>query len=248
MKSIEIKTTQNVVISYELAAARDRVLAFIIDMVIKIVAILLLIWGYSSIVSLSSGGLEDTFEYFSYIVIAPINVFYTLVFEMWMNGQTPGKKLLRLKVITLDGKQPLFYDYLLRWSFRIVDIVMSFGVIAVILSSSSEFAQRLGDMAANCTVVKVSNRAAITLKDIMKIDTLENYTPQYPGIGNFREEDILLIKQTIERYGKFKNEAHKKALVQLSMSISQKLGLEKTEPDPVKFLKVLIKDYIVLTR
>lgn len=248
MKSIDIKTTQNVIINYELASARDRVLAFLIDTAIKIVVLLILLWLYSSVFSYSYYNAESFYEYFIFIFVLPVQTFYTLLFEVLMNGQTPGKRVLRIKVIKLDGKQPVFYDYLLRWSFRIIDIWTSLGSIAVILSASSDFAQRLGDMASNCTVVKVSNSAVITLKDLMKIDTLSNYTPQYPGIGNFREEDILLIKQTIERYGRYRNNAHKDAVIELSQNISRKLELEPIERDHLKFLKVLIKDYIVLTR
>lgn len=248
MKSIDIKTTQNVIINYELASARDRVLAFLIDSAFKIVAILLLLWVYSSFVSLTMYNSDTYYQYFIFIFVLPIHTFYTLLFEVLMNGQTPGKRLLRIKVIKMDGKQPVFYDYLLRWSFRIIDVWTSLGAVAVILSASSDYAQRLGDMAANCTVVKVSNRTVITLKDLMKIDTLGNYTPQYPGIGNFREEDILLIKHTIERYMRYRNEAHKKAVIDLSTNISRKLGMETQENDHLKFLKVLIKDYIVLTR
>lgn len=248
MKSIDIKTTQNVVITYELASARDRILAFILDMVIKIVVILLLIWAFNSIASYTSNRYSDLELFFFYLVVIPINLFYTLVSELFMNGQTLGKKALKIKVIKLDGKQPGFYDYLLRWVFRIVDISLSLGAIAVILSSSSEFAQRLGDMASNCTVIKVSNNSLITLSDLKKIDTLENYTPQYPAIGNFREADILLIKQTIERYNRFRNHAHRDAVIQLSNNISQKLELANPQQDHLKFLRTLIKDYIVLTR
>jgi len=248
MKSIDIKTTQNVIINYELASARDRSIAFLVDTIVKVVVMLLLLWAYSSIVSFSYRNAENFYEYFIFIFVLPIQTFYTLLFEVLMNGQTPGKRMMRIKVIKLDGKQPVFYDHLLRWSFRIIDVWTSLGSIAVILSASSDFAQRLGDMASNCTVVKVNINTVITLKDLMKIDTLSNYTPQYPAIGNFREEDILLIKQTIERYSRYRNNAHKNAVIELSQNISRKLELEPIESDHLKFLKVLIKDYIVLTR
>jgi len=248
MKSIDIKTTQNVIINYELASARDRSIAFLVDTIVKVVVMLLLLWAYSSIVSFSYRNAENFYEYFIFIFVLPIQTFYTLLFEVLMNGQTPGKRMMRIKVIKLDGKQPVFYDHLLRWSFRIIDVWTSLGSIAVILSASSDFAQRLGDMASNCTVVKVNINTVITLKDLMKLDTLSNYTPQYPAIGNFREEDILLIKQTIERYSRYRNNAHKNAVIELSQNISRKLELEPIESDHLKFLKVLIKDYIVLTR
>lgn len=245
MKTIDIKTTQNVTITYELAEARERILAFIIDIVFKSIGLLVIWWIYILFVSNAGSGNE---EYFAYIVLIPIATFYTLFFELFMNGQTPGKKIMKLKVIKLDGKQPGFYDYLIRWTFRILDVFLSTGVVGVILISSTDKAQRLGDMTSNSTVVRVNNKVSISLKDILNIDSRHNYEPKYPMISNFPEDDILLIKQTIERYNKFKNEAHKKAVIRLCEILSEKLGVENVGADKLGFLKTLIKDYIVLTR
>jgi uncharacterized RDD family membrane protein YckC len=246
MKSIEIRTTQNVTITYTLADAKDRVLAFILDSIVKIF-VMFLLWMLFLILI----GNEDVFDallYFQLIVLVPINVFYSLVSEYFMNGQTLGKKLLKIKVIKLNGKQPEFYDYLIRWVFRIIDIGISGGAIGVIMVASTEYAQRLGDMVSNCTVVKIHGKAPISLADILKIETRTNYEPAYPQIINFRKEDIILIKNSIDRYNKFRNKAHKKALILLSQNISKKLGIEEPQQDRIKFLKTLIKDYIVLTR
>jgi len=244
MKTIDVKTTQNVTITYELAEVRDRILAFLIDSLIKAVSILVLWWLY--LLFAFEGG--DVETYFVYLIIVPISTFYTLFFEILLNGQTPGKKILRIKVIKLDGKQPGFYDYLIRWAFRIIDIALSGGVVGVITVASTEFAQRLGDMSSNSTVVRVSSRMSISLRDILKIDTRQNYVPTYPEISNFREEDILLIKQSIERYNKYRNTAHEHAISMLCENLRQKLGVQDIGADRIKFLKTLIKDYIVLTR
>lgn len=246
MKSIEIRTTQNVTISYTLADAKDRVLAFILDSVVKIFAMFVLWLLY---IGLAGGdNIVDGIVYFQFMVLLPINVFYSLVSEYLMNGQTLGKKLLKIKVIKLNGKQPEFYDYLLRWVFRIIDIGVSAGVVGVLMVSSTEYAQRLGDMVSNCTVVKIYNKTPISLADILKIEDRTNYRPLYPQITNFREEDIILIKNSIDRYNKYRNKAHKDAIILLTKNISKKLGIEEPGQDQIKFLKTLIKDYIVLTR
>jgi len=246
MKSIEIRTTQNVTITYTLADTKDRVLAFILDIIVKIFATFLLGMLYSAIVGYEM--LSDTFLYFQLIILVPINIFYSLVTEYLMDGQTLGKKLLKIKVIKLNGKQPEFYDYLIRWVFRIIDIGVSGGVVGVIMVASTEYSQRIGDMVSNCTVVKIYAKAPISLVDILKIETRNNYQPEFPQIINFREEDIILIKTSIDRYNKFRNQAHKNALMVLTQNISKKLGVDEPQQDRIKFLKTLIKDYIVLTR
>lgn len=248
MKSIDIKTTQNVVINYELAAVRDRIIAFLLDMVIKILSVTILWWIFLAFASDFVHESDYLLQLYAFCIILPVVTFYTLLFELFMNGQTPGKRLMNIKVIRLDGKQPEFYDYVLRWCFRIIDINLCFGALAVVISSSSELAQRLGDMASNTTVIKLNPRGRIPLQELLRIETIQNYTPEYPGIRNFREEDILLIKHTIDLYNRHRNEIHRQALVQLSEKLAQKLQVVPSQTSHIQFLRTLIKDYIVLTR
>lgn len=244
MRTIDIRTTQNVTISYEIASLRDRILAFVIDLLVLI--------GLTIVLSLIGGMIatedSDLAELFFLLVVAPSLVFYTFVFESLNNGRTLGKLAMRLKVVKLDGKQLNNYDYLLRWCFRIVDIWFSLGSLAAILNSSSDHGQRLGGLVSNSTVVRISPNFRVTLAEILKINTMENYEPMYPGVRQFREEDMLLIKQSIERYSKYKNQAHKEAIFELVDVVRQKLGVEEQPKNKIKFLKILIKDYIVLTR
>lgn len=245
MRSIEVKTTQNVTISYELAAARDRIFAFLIDLIVKgIVAfVLIILWGL-----LPYSFRNSTEEFFVFMVYLPLMFFSWLVMEVKMNGQTFGKKALRIKVIKLNGKNPDFYDYLLRWCFRIVDVYSSLGIPAVVLVSSTNYAQRLGDMVANTTVVRVKSQINVTLNDVLKIESRSNYTPKYEAIRHFSEEDILLLKSTLERYQKYPNEAHRAIVLDLARSMKDKLKIDDDISDAIPFLRGLIKDYIVLTR
>ena len=243
MRSIELQTTQNVTINYELAPLRDRVFAFILD----VIFILIIIW----IVSYGIMGLMlklDLADEFIAIVVGPFITFYTLIFESLNRGRTPGKMILRTQVVRVDGKKMKFTDYLLRWVFRLLDIWFSFGAIGVIMISSSKSSQRLGGMLSNSAVVKSNPKLQLSLKDILKINTTSERTPKYREVRHFREEDMLVVKQTIERYQRYRNKAHKEAVVQLVDLMCEKLEIEQRPEDPIEFLRDIIKDYIVLTR
>lgn len=243
MRSIELQTTQNVTINYDLALLRDRILAFLLDLVIVVAAVFILFWILFALASAS-----DVFNELYYLLLMPLWTFYTLTMESLNQGQTIGKMALRIKVVRVDGQQMVFTDYLLRWAFRMIDIWFSAGAIAIITISSSTKGQRVGDMVSNSTVVKANPSLFVSLRDIMKINTTENYKPVYPMARHFRERDMLTIKQTIERYQKYQNDAHLEALELVTKSVCEKLEVSPIPANKVSFLRGVIKDYIVLTR
>jgi len=242
MRTIEINTTQNVTIEYELASFRDRFFGFFIDFWILNFGLLLLFLFWFWI-----GG-QQTVNYFLYLVLLPIYIFYSLASEIWMNGQTLGKKAIGIKVAKLNGKQPVISDYLIRWAFRLVDIWFSSGTIAAVMVNSTLRGQRLGDMLANTTVIKVRSSLNIEIADVLRINTRENYEPQYPQVRSLNESDMLLIKSVIERTKKYNNTAHKEALDMLVQKLRTVLDISETPKDKIAFLKTLLNDYIVLTR
>lgn len=242
MRTIEITTTQNVTIEYELASFRDRFFAFFIDFWILTIGLLLLYSGWSWLLGF------DSSDYFIYLVLIPIYVFYSLASEIWMNGQTLGKKAIGIKVAKLNGKQPVISDYLIRWAFRLVDIWFSSGTIAAVLVNSTVRGQRLGDMLAHTTVIKMRSTLNIEIADVLRINTRENYEPKYPQVRSLNEQDMLLIKSVIERTKKYHNEAHLEALDQLVKKLKAVLDITETPKDKIAFLKTLLNDYIVLTR
>lgn len=248
MQSIEIRTTQNVTIEYELASLQQRIFAFLIDMFIvriiclAITIIITAVAGYSL--------LEDSFGNLFIQVFMPIwgFIFYQLASEVLADGQSWGKKVIGLKVVRLDGQEAGFSDYLLRAIFHITDTMLSAGILASMLVSSSPKRQRLGDMAANTTVIQMKQTTQFKLEDILKIDTLDKYEPQYPNVRVLNEQDMLFIKNSIARYMEYKNEAHADAIRELVRHLQNVLELDELPKNKIEFLKTLIRDYIVLTR
>jgi len=242
MRTIDITTTQNVTIQYELAELRDRILAFILDIVVIIVVVIVLEIFLTQLLAFKSGNI------YNYILVGPFVIFYTLFSEIIMNGQTIGKRALGIKVVKINGKEPTVSDYIIRWAFRIPDIWLSSGALAALLISSTPRNQRLGGLLSDTTVVRVNNHARFRLDDILRINSLENYEPSYPDIRFFGDEDMLTIKVAIDRYRQYPNAAHAEIIEELSTVLASRLDLEEIPADKVAFLKTLLSDYIVMTR
>jgi uncharacterized RDD family membrane protein YckC len=243
MKNIEIITTQNVVLQYELAGLKDRAMAFLLDAVVIVV-------GFSILVTIGTvfvGGSESGATVMVFIVTG-IFMFYSLLFETLNNGQSIGKMALRIQVIKVAGGKITFSDYVARWIFRLIDIYFSLGAIASILVVSSAKGQRIGDVVANTAVVKTTSQLNLTLKDLLALHEKKSYTPKYLQARKLHEEDALLIKSTLDRYRKFNNESHKEAIALLTSRIKEVLNIESHESDQTKFLQTVLQDYIILSR
>ncbi|MCP3931317.1 MAG: RDD family protein [Bacteroidetes bacterium] len=248
MKTIEIKTTQNVTIEYQLASLRERSLAFFIDILIVFAVYIILIFVLISTIGELLG--ESSTSWYITGFALPVGGFllYQLLSEILSNGQSLGKKSMGIKVVRLDGREPGLSDYLLRVVFHIVDSLASMGIVAALLISSSNKNQRLGDMTANTAVIKTKNSQQFQLEDILGINTLKNYVPKYSNVTNLSEDDMLLIKNVVSRYRKYRNSAHRKLVHTLTEKACSMLDIKEPPTDKVEFLKTLIRDYIVLTR
>jgi uncharacterized RDD family membrane protein YckC len=241
MKTIEITTPQNVTIEYELATLQDRCFAFLIDAVLLIMGFSFFISGLQFLIP------EEIVQNILYIIVVPVVVFYSLVLEA-LNGGSVGKMAMKLRVVRSDGSVPEFSDLTLRWVFRMVDIYLSLGALAMLFVSSTRKGQRLGDMVANTVLIRFKPSRELRLNDILSISSLQTYTPLYPEARKLTTEDILLIKSVLERVKKFSNPAHQEAVDLLADKLLQLLAIPERPRDNIQFLRTLMKDYVVLTR
>lgn len=245
MQTIDIRTSQNVTIEYELANLRERILAFIIDGLIIAVIDLIIVFLFLPI--FGRGGNLFGNVFFQLLPIITL-LLYQFLCELLLDGQSWGKKAIGIKVVRIDGRQAGLADYLIRMIFLIIDVVFGFGVPAAVLIATSAKNQRLGDMTAHTTVVRLRNRIHFQLDDILNIESMAGYEPTFPQVRSLGEEDMLIIKSCLNRYRTYKNDAHKLVLTELADHLRSVLVLERTEQTDEAFLKTLLRDYIVLTR
>lgn len=244
MKYLEIETTQNVVIRHELASFSDRIVAYIIDILITFGAAIILhsIFTASRLFGLT--GLTIS-TFFSVSII----LFYHLAMEAFAGGRSFGKRFMKIIPVKSNGESITIKDYLLRWIFRLPDILLTSGVLAALLVYSTSTAQRLGDIVAKTVVIKTGGMNQTDLNRILKMNKQQkNYSPKYPQAKQLTDQDIMIIKDVIRRVESGEdNEPSLTALAKLISKIEERLEI-KVSGDKVLFLKKLMTDYIYLTR
>ena len=115
---ITIRTAQNVAIEYEVANVWDRIVAFLID---GLIIIAYLFFSMLIIGSIASEGGKSTILISVTILIYLPVMFYSLLFEVFNNGQSPGKMIMKIQVVSISGDPVTVGQYMLRWLFRIID-------------------------------------------------------------------------------------------------------------------------------
>ena len=232
MPTIKIQTSQNIELEYELAGIGDRLVAYIIDFLIYIA------YGISVyLIADAAGGLNGS-PWIPLILILPI-FFYQLLCEVFLNGQSLGKKAKQIKVISLNGNQPNIGQYLIRWIFRIVDDMLGNGIVAILTIALSQKAQRVGDMLAGTTVVRT--RPGTFFQDTLFSETKEHYIPQFPTVHLLSDADISLLKEVINRYRK-DPENSVSILMKAYEKTREVLGVKESY-DALSFLETVIQDY-----
>lgn len=160
---LEIETPERVVIVHDLAGIGSRFSAGMID-----VACLLIPWSlaFCGVLIVSPAPVDDRGEWKAEetqaVVFAAIGVCYAilwlyfLLFETLWSGQTPGKRALRLRVVSVHGGPATAGAVILRNVLRVVDSLPTgippfLGGVSMFVSAR---AQRLGDLAAGTVVVR----------------------------------------------------------------------------------------------
>lgn len=235
MKKISFRTSQNVVIDFKIATLGSRIISFFIDMAIIMISTIML-----AIILIPAN------ENFIYVLPLPF-IFYTLVCELSMNGQSLGKKIMRIRVVNVIGKEPKSLDFIIRWVFRLVDIFLSLGSLAVIFVSTTPRGQRLGGVLSNTMVISLRGEMSLSLVDILGIEDRQSYAPQYLEAYRFNETEMLTIKMLLDRSQKYHNEAHKKLMDAAAERVANVLEIPAPDDKPL-FLQTVLRDYIVLTR
>lgn len=235
MNTIKIPTTQNIELEYELASVGERIAGYFIDLLIIIAYFIIM-----SFIMIGSN-LIGWNSWILFLFFIPV-FFYDLISEVYMNGQSVGKRVMKIKVVSLDGGQASVGQYLIRWLFRLVDFSMTNNLCALISVAVSEKKQRVGDMVAGTTLIRTSPRTAF--QQTIYVPTRQaDYTVSFPEVANLADNDMQLIKEVIISVNKTGNMmlAH-----EASEKIKQTLRIQSSMP-PLHFLQALLSDYNYLT-
>lgn len=155
MGRLEIETPDHVVLRYQLAGAGNRGFAAIVDFLIAVILMSAIGFGFQALTTIDPT-LDDWSGWVAFFELLVAWLYFVLLEWLW-NGQTIGKRLFGLRVISEDGEPARFVAVIVRNLVRVVDflpLLYGFGVVTLIVSSRS---QRLGDYAGGTFVVRAPN-------------------------------------------------------------------------------------------
>lgn len=244
MSQLTITTTQNVTINFTAASVGERLLGQILD--------ILVIIAYSFVVGyiIDIIGLEkylNSLDYWSaraaYIILFLPVFFYTLIQESIWEGRTIGKKIMKMKVIKIDGYQAGFGDYLIRWLFRLIEVVPPFSIIGLMAIIFNGKNQRLGDIGAGTAVISLKNNININHTILQEVN--QDYVPTYPLVIKLSDNDMRIIKETFEIAVKTRDYS---TLIKLREKVIAVTGIKNQSGNDQDFIRTLLKDYNFYTQ
>ncbi|RYY67968.1 MAG: RDD family protein [Chitinophagaceae bacterium] len=254
MSAIQINTVFNIDLEFETAPFHRRLLAYIIDFFILIIYLYCLKTFLYEALDINFNeyvGLD--------ILIISLPMFlYSLLCEIAMNGQTIGKKLTRIRVISLDGGKPTIGQFVLRWITKFFEWPFFFGYIVadtdtvvqnifftgllgiavLIIISLTPKNQRLGDLAAGTVLIDTRIDTSVHDTVFMQIDN-SNYQVMFPEVMRLSDNDINTIKTVLTQAEKRNNHD---ISYRVEYRIKSVLQIE-SDLHTIDFLKKLLEDY-----
>lgn len=232
MNTVQVHTSQNIPVEFELGSLGDRILGRILD------GLVILVYAAAFALILIFSGVRSNFMIGLTAIIGALPLFfYDLVLESTCHGQSLGKKIMHIRVVSLDGKQPAFSQYLIRWLFRLVDFALTESLCALLCVALNSRHQRLGDMVAGTVVIKT--RAQSTGADTLYVPLAEDYQPRYPEVADLSDSDVQLIKEVLAHYARSGNLV---LLHDTAEKVRENLQLSSFS-DPQTFLQTILADY-----
>ncbi|MGR4065009.1 MAG: RDD family protein [Vulcanimicrobiaceae bacterium] len=205
-RSVDVRTPESIAFSYDLAGLGSRFLAVTVDMVIQVAIMFAVLYA----VTLAAARVATDFRpqndpalerlgenvAIAFLVFLVFAIFfgYFIVFEALWNGQTPGKRMLGIRVVR-DGGYPVdFMAVLIRNLIRVVELGLGGYAVSAVSALVSPENKRIGDIAAGTIVVR--DGKSITAQRLVSEISEE---PAYAATAYMTGEERALVKRFIER-------------------------------------------------
>jgi hypothetical protein len=162
---------------------------------------------------------------------------YYLLSEIWTAGQSVGKKIMRIRVINMNGGKPSLGQYVIRWLLRLVDFSITLGAGAFFSVIFSKYSQRIGDLAAG--TILISTNPKIGLDETIFMEIASDYIPRFPQVMQLTDRDLNTIRSLLQRARSSDN-------FDIAATASEKVKsvLKIDSPmEPFEFLETLLMDY-----
>jgi len=238
-RNVSVRTPESIAFYYELAGLGSRFLAVAIDLIIQTVAaisiLLIDVWAAPGAGAIASAlGMRSTTMEAIQVAIVVIIMFllyfgYFVAFETLWNGQTPGKRLIGIRVVRDGGYPVTFMDSVIRNLIRIIEALLVY-VPSIISALASSQNKRLGDLAAGTIVVR---DRAFEVTDASRWmsgdDAAQAPAPLIPGVERISDDEIALAERYVSRSHLLDPRAAHETAYRIAAALRPKLGPEASE-------------------
>lgn len=172
-QTLTVRTPEGVVFATRLAGPVLRFLAWGMD-VVCVLIVGNAIGLVAALLSLVSADIAQGVSIFLYFAV---NISYRIVLEWRWRGQTIGKRIMRLRVVDVEGMRLRLSQVVVRNLLRALDFLPAFYVVGGLTCLMSRHAQRLGDIAANTVVVRMPKLETPDVEQLLagKFNSLRQY-------------------------------------------------------------------------
>ncbi|HCS20382.1 MAG TPA: hypothetical protein DIW47_07445 [Bacteroidetes bacterium] len=235
-ENLHIRTSTGVELSFELASLGDRLLAWFLDFLLMVAYVFIASMLVTTF--MADGGTNAAVV--SSILMLPV-ILYHFLSETLMNGQSIGKRARNIQVVRLDGQQATIGNYAMRALVRLLEIVLLQGSLAMLFIVSSKYGQRLGDVAAGTTVVKVKKQNS--MEESLFRDVPETHQVRYPEAVQLSNDDAETLGLLLYELKKSRNEMVLMRMAQDARKrLAGRLGIDSPVHD-LDFLNGILDDY-----
>lgn len=250
-QSVDFETPENVKLSYRIAGPGSRFVAWFIDnifvtlfmIVIAMILVVAAIAAESTILTWMKDLLDSSIEEEGmsdreirmrvslilmgiYILVWGLgSFFYFYLTELLMRGQTPGKKLAKIRVVKSDGFTLDAGSIFIRNIFRLVDQIPLLWIVPLV----SDNTQRFGDMVGGTLVVSSDRQSMSPLRDELLERERRDAAFRFSNtsLQRLTEEDISAIERFCERIGNVEEQRRQELLQKMVLPLSEKVGVER---------------------
>lgn len=245
---VTVLTPENVELRFMLASPLDRAIALIVDSLLQLLIAGLI--GIPAAIALASTVTDPSIIAWgtvTMVVVIPtlVQIIYNVAFECLWNGQTPGKRLMRVRVLRDKGFPIDFRASLIRNIVRLLDAFpLNYGVGIISVLFSKEF-KRVGDFAAGTIVVREGAPTApdeIPMPPPLEFDEFELQALDPLAAANIvrlRRDHYLAIRHALQRLPQLPDVQRLHYAERIARAIMQMLGQQPPSDENFNYERFL---------
>lgn len=257
-----IDTPENIEFRYAVAGIGSRFMAALIDTtllgLLQIVLFVVVVALQSNVIP--SGSAAESILTAVWVVVSFVFFWgYYLFFELAWNGQSPGKRAIRLRVVRHGGRPVTFVASAIRNLIRVVDLLPMLYAVGMLTMFIDRRTRRLGDLAAGTLVVK--EQQAVSLESLAAragiasssaapaavAPASESAAPPdpslLPNLHLITTEEYDMVQEFLRRRNELSHQSRTQIGTRLATQISERLQLPYDSGRPEQFLTRVANDY-----